>query len=539
MNSLAVGLRAVVASGIVAAMMQTMGGVVLSPLADASTTQMTATTAVNVRTGPSTSDSRLGVLYPGQSVEAVSESNGWTKVTYDGRTAYVASAYLRGTAPAPAPAPVPSNPASAYTTANLNLRSGPGTGHSIVHIASKGTAVTLTGRADNGFVELVYKSRTVWASSRYLTTSTTTAPAPKPTTPAPTPPAAVPTAGSARTTANLNIRSGPATSHPIIHIASKGTTVSLTGRTHNGFSEVIYNSKTLWASTRYLTTVQAAPAPSLPTTTKKMRATTALMIRTTNTSSYRSLGDIPRGTIVDATDKVVNGVREIVWQGNVRWVNNRYLVEVSAETTAPTAPALPATSTQYATTVLNIWLASTGTAHSGEVPRGGTIQVTGKVENGRAEAVHNGAIRWFTARYLTATPPSSSSPVTSAPGGDINKGYSSGLDTAGASVQAIAWHVWGNWPQIKTQYGTRSGSGDHPAGRALDIMIPSYRTNQALGQEIAEYYKANAKQFDIHYIIWDQKIWNIYRDAEGWRPMADRGSDSANHIDHVHITTHS
>ncbi len=48
--------------------------------------------------------------------------------------------------------------------------------------------------------------------------------------------------------------------------------------------------------------------------------------------------------------------------------------------------------------------------------------------------------------------------------------------------------------------------------------------------------KANARQLKIKYVIWDQRIWNIERDREGWRFMASRGSDTANHKDHVHVT---
>ena len=84
----------------------------------------------------------------------------------------------------------------------------------------------------------------------------------------------------------------------------------------------------------------------------------------------------------------------------------------------------------------------------------------------------------------------------------------------------------------------RDVTPDHPAGRAVDVMIPSYKTNSALGWEIAKYYRANAKAYNINYIIFGQKIWNIARDSEGWRSMADRGGDTANHYDHVHINTY-
>jgi hypothetical protein len=38
------------------------------------------------------------------------------------------------------------------------------------------------------------------------------------------------------------------------------------------------------------------------------------------------------------------------------------------------------------------------------------------------------------------------------------------------------------------------------------------------------------------YIIYRQRIWDIRNASAGWVPMADRGSITANHFDHVHIS---
>ena len=99
--------------------------------------------------------------------------------------------------------------------------------------------------------------------------------------------------------------------------------------------------------------------------------------------------------------------------------------------------------------------------------------------------------------------------------------------------------VLAKWPQITTIYGVRADPiPDHPSGRAIDIMIPNYKSagGKALGKEISRWAQANAKDLGIQYVIWDQRIWNVQRNAEGWRYMADRGGDSANHKNHVHIT---
>lgn len=70
--------------------------------------------------------------------------------------------------------------------------------------------------------------------------------------------------------------------------------------------------------------------------------------------------------------------------------------------------------------------------------------------------------------------------------------------------------------------------GDHGAGLALDVMTP----NSAVGDTIAEFVLANKARFGVTYVIWKQR----YNDGNGWSFMEDRGSSTANHYDHVHIS---
>ena len=94
------------------------------------------------------------------------------------------------------------------------------------------------------------------------------------------------------------------------------------------------------------------------------------------------------------------------------------------------------------------------------------------------------------------------------------------------------------YPEIKTIYTLRKGDhGDHGNGLAADFMLPNpYRHNEALGWAIAHYIQQHAQELDIQYVIFHQTIWNISRASEGWRAMANRGGDTANHIDHVHVS---
>jgi hypothetical protein len=77
---------------------------------------------------------------------------------------------------------------------------------------------------------------------------------------------------------------------------------------------------------------------------------------------------------------------------------------------------------------------------------------------------------------------------------------------------------------------------DHPSGRACDFMIPGdYRSAAGIasGDRLAEWINSNAQAFGLQYTIWRQR----YRPAgKDWQPMADRGDDNQNHMNHVHVT---
>ena len=99
-------------------------------------------------------------------------------------------------------------------------------------------------------------------------------------------------------------------------------------------------------------------------------------------------------------------------------------------------------------------------------------------------------------------------------------------------------NVLGPMFDIKTVGGYRESATDpngHPAGLAADFMVPLNSAGRAQGDRLAAYAKAHASELGIDYIIWYQRIWSVARASEGWRPMENRGSDSENHRNHVHI----
>ena len=59
----------------------------------------------------------------------------------------------------------------------------------------------------------------------------------------------------------------------------------------------------------------------------------------------------------------------------------------------------------------------------------------------------------------------------------------------------------------------------------------------ALGTAIAEFLRSHAS-LHLYDILWRQQIWTPVRASEGWRGMSSRGSTTANHYDHVHVSVY-
>jgi hypothetical protein len=182
----------------------------------------------------------------------------------------------------------------------------------------------------------------------------------------------------------------------------------------------------------------------------------------------------------------------------------------------------------WTATTLNLWTEPGKKAREvGEIETGEKVLVTGRSLYGREEIVLDGKSRWVTAGYLTAEKPEEGPTL----GGACTNGTSV---ASGVSPNIVAVHeaVCANFPEI-TVYGTFRSDGEHAQGIAVDIMVSGDR-----GWEVAEFVRANYAALGVSYLIYSQNIWSVERSGEGWRPMSDRGSTTANHYDHVHVTTY-
>jgi hypothetical protein len=197
---------------------------------------------------------------------------------------------------------------------------------------------------------------------------------------------------------------------------------------------------------------------------------------------------------------------------------------------AITAAIKAATKQQWTTDELNIWNQPGDKAKLlGEIEASKKVVVTGREMWGRTEIVLKGESRWVTDGYLSDDKPLEAAAGLSmepCPDGSVENGLTDGAIYVYRSV----CHAF---PQITT-YGGWSNHGEHSSGRALDIMT----SDVELGTAIAEFLRAHASELHLFDVIWRQHIWTPVRASEGWRSMPSRGSATANHYDHVHVSVY-
>jgi hypothetical protein len=209
----------------------------------------------------------------------------------------------------------------------------------------------------------------------------------------------------------------------------------------------------------------------------------------------------------------------------------------ASETIAPIL-RLKVIDSKYATTDLNVRTQpSSGSSVVGEVKKGTKLAVTKTISDGFRYISYRGKGRWVTNKYLSDTKPKPRSSNSSSGGGISGAPCPSGSSVeSGLTPDAIRVHraLCHRYPQFTSFLGRRSSSGFHGSGRALDCMI----SNSSVGWEAARWLRANAKSLGVSEVIYRQQIWTVQRSSDGWRSMSDRGSPTANHMDHVHVSVY-
>lgn len=103
-----------------------------------------------------------------------------------------------------------------------------------------------------------------------------------------------------------------------------------------------------------------------------------------------------------------------------------------------------------------------------------------------------------------------------------------------AQTRDLVLRTYGIGGAGNTARGCSEGVSEHADGRAWDWMVDTRKPAEraAAADFLAWLTKdggANARRLGVMYVIYNEKIWAIYRADEGWRP-------SAGHQDHVHVS---
>ena len=247
--------------------------------------------------------------------------------------------------------------------------------------------------------------------------------APVAPSPAPAPAPVSPTVTTMKTTANLYLRTGPATSNKAILVMPKGATVTLV-EDLGTWKKVTYNGTTGWASGSYLSGVSVstpAPAPTPAVNGAVLQTTANLYMRTGPSTTSSAVMVMPKGAAVTLVEDG-GAWKKITYAGKTGWASGKYLTLIQAapaptpeppvEVTPPVTPEpvpvpepepapAPATIQKKTTGALNMRTGpSTTYASILVLPKGAVVDVigtSGKWNN----IVYQGKTGWASGDYLT------------------------------------------------------------------------------------------------------------------------------------------
>ena len=240
---------------------------------------LTTTANLNMRSGPSVANSKVGYIPKGKSIQYISASNGWYKVKYNNTTGWVLGSYVKwgGTTINNNNNGSVKNTKTVTIKENLNMRSGPSTSYNKVCLIPKGTTVTSTEQS-NGWYKVKYKGLTGWVIGQYVTigysnnnNNNTSIYSVK------------------YTTANLNMRRGASTRYSKICSIPQGTQVTCISSS-NGWYKVKYKGLTGWVLGQYLSTTKTS------TNTKTVVTKIVISKSQTTLKAYDNKGNLVLST---------------------------------------------------------------------------------------------------------------------------------------------------------------------------------------------------------------------------------------------------
>ena len=349
------------------------------------------TNGLNMRSGASTSYRVITTLNKGTKVEVISESNGWSKIKYDGRLGYVYSIYLDDIKPS-----YTNTTTKTVNTNSLNVRSGPSTSNSIVGKLSKGTKVSVISES-NGWSKILYNNKECYVSSRYLDSKSSSSDNSNNNSSNST----IKETKEVNTD-SLNVRTGPSTSYSKLGTLSKGTKVGVISES-NGWSKILYNNKEAYVSSQYLSKISSGSTDDNTSNTVKETKevnTDSLNVRSGPSTSYSKLGTLSKGTKVGVISES-NGWSKILYNNKEAYVSSQYLSKISSGSTDDNTSNTVKETKEVNTDSLNVRSGpSTSYSKLGTLSKGTKVEVISE-SNGWSKILYNNKEAYVSSQYLS------------------------------------------------------------------------------------------------------------------------------------------
>ena len=302
-------------------------------------------------------------------------------------TALLLSALLLASA---MPFAVSAEEVSAKTTEYVNFRTGPGTNYSSKDVIPSGTGITVIDTSNSEWYAVrLSDGSTGYIYAEYISVSGSNT----------TEDGEV----NAKTTADVNFRSGPGTNYNSKAVIGSGTGIIVTDTSNSQWYAVrLTNGSTGYIYAEYIritgdvgtpsAPAEPTPAPSNPEAEQTAKTTEYVNFRTGPGTNYSSKGVISLGTTVTVTDTSNSQWYAVrLSNGSTGYIFAQYL-KLTGNTSAPTAtpaPSDPANEKTAKTTEYVNFRTGPGTNYSskGVISLGTTVTVTDTTPSGMPSAL--------------------------------------------------------------------------------------------------------------------------------------------------------
>jgi uncharacterized protein YraI len=283
--------------------------------------KLVTSSALNLRAQPSLSSAVLLVIPAGAQVGYLEdEQDGFTNVSYAGSIGWAKSEYL---------SPVGGGGSSDYppslgyktTLAYVNMRSGPGTGYSVIRTLPQGTSVEVFDSIQGNFQMVGYAQQVGWISLDYLSGGEGGGGGGGGWEGNPNNAAY---RGQATTASAVNMRNGGGMNYDVKLVIPGGAVVDVYDDYGNYFWLVNYNGEYGWVHDDFLI-MDSDQGSDMPEYTGMGTATATVNLRAGSGTGYQVLAVVPAGASVELYAGPAGSWARVRYNGQFGYIHSDYI----------------------------------------------------------------------------------------------------------------------------------------------------------------------------------------------------------------------